>query len=78
MNTSDSAEIVKVCLIGDSSVGKSSISVRFTKDAFYPNMHPTLGVAYLSRVMKSEKGKEYKFQIWDTAGQERFVNIDFN
>lgn len=68
---SNKSEVVKVCLIGDSSVGKSSISLRFAKDVFYPNMHPTLGVAYLSRVMKSESGKEYNFQVWDTAGQER-------
>jgi len=64
-------EVVKVCMVGESGVGKSSIAVRFVKDNFYPNLHPTLGVGYLTRSITDNKGVYYKFQIWDTAGQER-------
>ena len=64
--------VVKVCLVGDSCVGKSSLSIRFTRDVFYDNMLPTLGAGFLSKTITNDNGGDrYKFQIWDTAGQER-------
>ena len=71
MELQSSETVVKVCMVGDSGVGKSSIAVRFVRDVFYSNLHPTLGVGYLTRCLTDEKGTPYKFQIWDTAGQER-------
>ena len=68
--------VVKVCVVGDSSVGKSSLALRFTRDVFYENMLPTLGAGFLSKSINNKKGQQYKFQIWDTAGQERY-NICF-
>ena len=67
----DNCFIVKVCVVGSSGVGKSSIALRFVKDTFCPNMFPTLGAEFLKRSIRSNKGVQYKFQIWDTAGQER-------
>ena len=62
---------VKVCVVGDCYVGKTSIALRFVRDTFYNNLHPTLGVGYLTRSMQDENGKCHNYQIWDTAGQER-------
>ena len=66
--------IVKTALIGDYSVGKSSIVSRFTKDIFPTFDISTLGVDFDCKLMDF-KENNYKIQIWDTAGQEKFQSI---
>ncbi|XP_061775671.1 ras-related protein Rab-31 isoform X2 [Nerophis ophidion] len=61
---------LKVCLLGDTGVGKSSIVCRFVQDHFDHNISPTIGASFLTKTVPS--GNElHKFLIWDTAGQER-------
>ncbi|KAJ5074418.1 rab gtpase [Anaeramoeba ignava] len=55
--------LVKLLLIGDSGVGKSSLLLRFSENKFSP-----------IRILDLD-GKKVKLQIWDTAGQERFRTI---
>lgn len=62
---------IKLCLLGDSGVGKSSIVHRFVYDSFRPYMENTIGAAFLTKTMIVD-GRTYKFQIWDTAGQEKY------
>ncbi|XP_012935835.1 vacuolar protein sorting-associated protein 21 [Aplysia californica] len=64
----------RVVMLGDQGVGKSSISHRFIKDDFLENNAPTVGAAYLTRVMKVGE-QTVKLDIWDTAGQERFASL---
>ncbi|KAH9849121.1 ras-domain-containing protein [Lenzites betulinus] len=67
---------VKLLLIGNSSVGKSSLLLRFSDEQWLPEdeSNATIGVDF--RVHKMEvKGKRVKLSIWDTAGQERFRTI---
>lgn len=67
--------ILKYVLIGDSSVGKSSLLVRLTDDRF-DLTEPTLGVEFGSRILTvGEQGKRVKVQCWDTAGTESFRSI---
>ena len=61
----------KLVLVGDSSVGKSNILYRFTKNEFFTNMKTTIGVEFASRLIDINKRK-IKVQIWDTSGQERY------
>ena len=63
--------MVKVCVLGVSTVGKTCIASRYVQDKYDPNVTPTLGAAFLSRYCTAPNGTVYKFQIWDTAGQER-------
>lgn len=58
---------VKVVLLGDSGVGKSSIVLRFCSDIFKATHESTLGAAFMARTIEV-KGVNFKFQIWDTAG----------
>jgi Ras-related protein Rab-1A len=63
-----------MAILGDSSVGKSSILLRFSDNVFLESWLPTIGVDFKIRSLEVNK-KSVKCQIWDTAGQERFKNI---
>lgn len=65
---------VKVVLLGDSGVGKSSIVLRFCSDIFKTTHESTLGAAFMARTIEV-KGINFKFQIWDTAGQEKYKSL---
>mmetsp|Transcript_39683 Transcript_39683/g.120176 ORF Transcript_39683/g.120176 Transcript_39683/m.120176 type:complete len:220 (+) Transcript_39683:71-730(+) len=66
--------LFKIVLLGDSSVGKSNLLSRFTRDEFDQESRSTIGVEFASKTVKAN-GKVLKAQIWDTAGQERFRTI---
>ena len=69
--------IFRICLIGDSNVGKTSLLTRFVDNSYNENYNNTIGVDF--RVI-SLKYKDIiaKVHIWDTAGQERFKSIAIN
>jgi len=72
----DTMPTLKLLLIGNSNVGKSSLLLRFIDDAFLPQdeVSATIGVAFKVKMIEVE-GKKYKLTIWDTAGQERFRTL---
>ncbi|KAJ3365043.1 hypothetical protein HDU91_002343 [Kappamyces sp. JEL0680] len=65
---------VKLVLLGEAAVGKSSLVLRFVNGEFQDNKEPTIGAAFLTQKCKLEE-KIIKFEIWDTAGQERFHSL---
>ncbi|KAI8980405.1 small GTPase superfamily [Pilobolus umbonatus] len=65
---------VKLVLLGESSVGKSSIVSRFASNKFKEGREPTIGAAFLAQVCSTDD-RTIKFEIWDTAGQERFHSL---
>ena len=66
--------LFKVLLIGDSSVGKTSVLLRYVDDTFNPEFQTTIGVDFKISTFQLN-GKVIKLQLWDTAGQDRFKNI---
>ncbi|KAH0835584.1 ras-domain-containing protein [Lanmaoa asiatica] len=67
---------VKLLLIGNASVGKSSLLLRFSDEAWIPEDEATATIGVDFRVHKMEvNGRKVKLSIWDTAGQERFRTI---
>ncbi|XP_060641714.1 ras-related protein Rab-42 [Anolis sagrei] len=62
----------RILLLGDSTVGKTSLLRRYTERCFIPAPCPTVGVEFYSRMMELPPGIKVKLQLWDTAGQERF------
>lgn len=66
--------IFKIVLIGDTSVGKSSVLVRFADDQFSDTYVTTIGVDFRFKTM-IVNDKIVKVQVWDTAGQERYRSI---
>jgi Ras-related protein Rab-1A len=69
--------IFRVCLIGDSNVGKTSLLTRFCDSSYKENYNNTIGVDF--RVI-SLKYKDIivKIHIWDTAGQEKYKSVAVN
>ena len=63
-----------VSLLGDNSVGKTSICQVFLGHKFSENVLNTIGIESTLISAKFD-GKEYKFKIFDTAGQERYRSI---
>ena len=75
--TSDDARaydhLVKILLVGDSGVGKSSLLARFISDSF-DEQGPTVGVDFKLKHVDVD-GTRLKLTVWDTAGQERFRTL---
>ncbi|EFA03965.1 ras-related protein Rab-18 [Tribolium castaneum] len=65
---------LKILIIGESGVGKSSILVRFTEDNFDPDQTLTIGVDFKTKKLTVDDNT-VKLAIWDTAGQERFRTL---
>ncbi|KAG8932431.1 hypothetical protein FRC03_011927 [Tulasnella sp. 419] len=65
---------VKLVLLGEAAVGKSSIVMRFVSNEFQANKEPTIGAAFLTQKCRLED-RVLRYEIWDTAGQERFHSL---
>ena len=66
--------LLKLIIIGDSSVGKSCILNNYLRHAFNGNSKHTVGVEFGQKYLKIN-GTTVKLQIWDTAGQERYKSV---
>ena len=66
---------IKICLLGDVSVGKTSIASRFCKNSFNENYINTIGGAYQQQNVILNNGVKMKLHIWDTSGQDRFRSM---
>ena len=67
----------KIILIGDSSVGKSCLTIRATKDSYLTNYIPTVGFEFFNLNLRI-KERNIRLQIWDTCGQEKFRSLISN
>ena len=59
--------MLKLLLVGDSGVGKSSLLLRFADDFFDEELTPTIGVDFKVKTIEVDN-KKCKLTIWDTAG----------
>ena len=70
--------VYKVLLLGDSTVGKTCVLLKYTDKIFQDTHMMTIGLDYRLKTMKLQNGQDVKLQIWDTAGQDRFRSITKN
>ncbi|NWZ84435.1 RB39B protein, partial [Poecile atricapillus] len=65
----------RVIMLGDSTVGKSSLLQCYTEGVFLDTVNQTVGVDFYVQFVELEPGLQVKLQFWDTAGQERFRSV---
>ena len=66
---------IKLILLGDISVGKSSILGRYIDNSFTEDYQCTLQVETKSKVIDIDLNTSVKMNIWDTVGQEKYRNL---
>jgi len=66
--------LLKVIVVGDTSVGKSCLLLRYVDKRFRNSHEVTVGVEFGSRIVETA-GVRFKTHVWDTAGQESFRSI---
>jgi len=66
--------LLKIIVLGESGVGKTSLLIRYVENRFTFNTKSTIGANFLTKRMEIDD-KVATCQIWDTAGQERFQGL---
>lgn len=83
-------QTIKIVILGDCGVGKSSLALRFVSNEFKPYSESTIGASYMSKSVTFDYVKDANnedkvteetilrkidFKIWDTAGQEKYRSL---
>lgn len=66
---------IKILVVGESNVGKTSILQRYINDFFSSKYKATIGVDFLLKTIVWKTGTLLSLQFWDIAGQERFGHL---
>ena len=78
MSTKEAKELnIKIILIGDSNVGKTTLLYKYINNENTEDITPTVGLENKVKTIEIN-GIKTKIQIWDTAGQEKFNSLTQN
>ena len=61
-------DILKIVLLGDGGVGKTSLRNQFIHKRFTPTYKATIGADFVTKEVETKDGRHVAMQIWDTAG----------
>jgi small GTP-binding protein len=74
--TANYDEKCQLLIVGDTTVGKTSILTRFTENKFNQNYLATVGLDFFTKdVDFTNPKRRVRIKIWDSAGQERFRSL---
>ena len=71
---SDDENVLKLVILGEGRVGKTSILLQYFKKQFNEGQVSTINPAFYEKTVNSG-GKKVQLKFWDTAGQEQFNAI---
>ena len=66
---------LKIVLVGEAGVGKTSIISQFIDQIFQEDLQASTGGTFSSNTLILNNGKTIRFDIWDTAGEERYRSL---
>ncbi|EPE03000.1 ras-like protein rab7 [Ophiostoma piceae UAMH 11346] len=66
--------LLKIIILGDSGVGKTSLMNQYVNKKFSASYKATIGADFLTREVPVDD-RQVTMQLWDTAGQERFQSL---
>lgn len=66
--------LVRILIVGDVSVGKTSLVEQWVEKEFNPYLYPTIGIDF-KITSRTIEDKKIRIQIYDTSGQERFYVV---
>ena len=69
------SNLFKICLIGDSASGKTSIIKQFVDEEYTLDTSSTIGIDFKIVSFNISNSTYIKMQIWDTCGSERFKSL---
>lgn len=69
------SHLLKIVLLGDSKVGKTSLMKQYCAGRFDKSYQSTIGADFLTKELFITDNQPITLQIWDTAGQERFKSL---
>merc|ERR1712014_384744 len=74
MSAARKRTLLKVIILGDSGVGKTSLMHQYVSKKFSNQYKATIGADFITKEVQVED-RLVTMQIWDTAGQERFQSL---
>lgn len=74
MSSNSEIPTEKIILLGEGSVGKTSLMFQFADNKFSDDTMSTIGIDFKTKIININ-GKQVKLQLWDTSGQEKFRAI---
>ncbi|KAE9370302.1 septum-promoting GTP-binding protein 1 [Stipitochalara longipes BDJ] len=73
-NRNKNSVVIKVGMVGDAQIGKTSLMVKYVEGSWDEDYIQTLGVNFMEKTI-SIRNTEITFSIWDLGGQREFVNM---
>ena len=68
-------ESLKIVIVGEAGVGKTSIISQFIDKFFDDELQASTGASFSAKILSFDNGKSVKIELWDTAGQERYRSL---
>ncbi|CAM9544748.1 unnamed protein product, partial [Hapterophycus canaliculatus] len=83
MSPAGASPVIKILVVGDAGVGKTSVIQRYVNDEFSQTHQPTIGVDFFIKEVALENGQTIaspgstvRVQLWDIAGQDRANKVN--
>ena len=74
MTNTNKEQLLKIIILGDSEVGKTSLMQQYVNKKFDNHYKKTIGLDFLTKDIEID-GAAVNLQIWDAGGQERFQSL---